>query len=144
MAVVERGWVGVEAERVHGLADLGNRAVQPQVLVGRVDGHQATSWQTGQVRRRLRRSARAWVAAVASWNPQVGQEATHRPASRCSAAGWSPSSTGPGSWAWVMAVSWSQPWWVISFAAAHGSGQLTVSQHWSQVTAMAPSSVGVV
>jgi hypothetical protein len=43
-----------------------------------------------------------------------------------------------------MAASWSQRWWVISAAAAHGSGQLTDAQHWSQVTVVAPSSVGVV
>jgi hypothetical protein len=41
--------------------------------------HQTTSRQTGQARRRLRRSQRAWVRALASWKPQVGQEATQRP-----------------------------------------------------------------
>jgi hypothetical protein len=43
-----------------------------------------------------------------------------------------------------MAGSGSQWWWVIAAAAAQGSGQLTAAKHWSQVTAMAPSSVGVV
>jgi hypothetical protein len=105
--------------------------------------HQVTWWQTGQVRWRLRRSQPAWVRALASWNPQVGQEATHRPATRCS-AGCSPSSTGLTSSTWAMAASWSHWWWVIAAAAAHGSGELTDAQQRSQVTAMAPSSVGVV
>jgi hypothetical protein len=44
----------------------------------------------------------------------------------------------------VIVASWSQRWWVIAAAAAQGSGQLTDAQQRSQVTAMAPSSVGVV
>jgi hypothetical protein len=43
-----------------------------------------------------------------------------------------------------MAASWLQRWWVIAAAAAHGSGQATATKHRSQVTVMAPSSVGVV
>jgi hypothetical protein len=43
-----------------------------------------------------------------------------------------------------MPASGSQWWWVIAVAAAHGSAQLVDCQQWSQVTAMAPSSVGVV
>jgi hypothetical protein len=43
-----------------------------------------------------------------------------------------------------MAASGSHWWWVIAAAAAHGSGQAVEWKHWSQVTAMAPSSVGVV
>jgi hypothetical protein len=48
-------------------------------------GHHGNSWQTGQTRRRLRRWQRAWVRALASWNPHVGQEATQTPWSRCRA-----------------------------------------------------------
>src|SRR6266508_2695422 len=104
-----------------GAEDAGAAATFQQVEFGA--DHQATWWQTGQTRWRLRRSHRAWLVAVASWNPQVGQEATQRPASRCS-AGCSPSSAGPWSSGWVMAWSGSQRWWVISAAAAQGSGQL--------------------
>jgi hypothetical protein len=43
-----------------------------------------------------------------------------------------------------MAASGSQWWWVIAVAAAQGSGLSTDCQQRSQVTAMAPSSVGVV
>jgi hypothetical protein len=43
-----------------------------------------------------------------------------------------------------MAASGSQRWWVIAAAAAHGSGQAVDWKHRSQVTAMTPSSVGVV
>jgi hypothetical protein len=43
-----------------------------------------------------------------------------------------------------MAVSGWQWWWVMAVAAAKGSGQPTDTKHWSQVTAMTPSSVGVV
>ena len=43
-----------------------------------------------------------------------------------------------------MAASGSQWWWVMAAAAAYGSGQLTAAKQRSQVTAMAPSSVGVV
>jgi hypothetical protein len=104
----------------------------------------ASWWQTGQGRWRLRRSQRAWLVALANWKPQVGQDATHWPASRCSAGGWSPSSARSRSSVWAVAASGSQWWWVIAAAAAQGSGQLTAAKHWSQVTAMAPSSVGVV
>jgi hypothetical protein len=141
--LVQRRGRGVPPQPVNGLVELGNRAVQPQASVARPGGHQVTWWQTGQARWRLRRSHPAWVRAVASWNPQVGQEATQRPASRCS-AGSSPSSAAPPSSGWTLAWSGSQRWWVISAAAAHGSGQLTDAKHRSQVTAMAPSSVGVV
>jgi hypothetical protein len=104
----------------------------------------ASWWQTGQGRWRLRRSQRAWLVALANWKPQVGQDATHWPASRCSAGGWSPSSMGPWSSRSTVVGSGSQWWWVIAAAAAQGSGQLVDAKHWSQVTAMAPSSVGVV
>jgi len=61
--------------------------------------------------------AAAWLWALASWNPQAGQEATHRPATKCSAGcSWSgagPRSSGPG-----MAASGSQWWWVMAVAAA--------------------------
>src|SRR5215204_4506012 len=53
--------------------------------------HQTTSLQTGQARRRLRRSQRAWVRAMVSWKPHMGHEATQRPCSRCrvgSGLGW--------------------------------------------------------
>jgi hypothetical protein len=64
-------------------ADVGR--VEEQDLAG---GHHAPSWwQTGQIRRAARRSQRCWVRAVASWNPHEGQDATHRPCSRCSAGG---------------------------------------------------------
>jgi hypothetical protein len=43
-----------------------------------------------------------------------------------------------------MAVSGWQWWWVMAVAAAKGSGQPTDCRQRSQVTAMAPSSVGVV
>jgi hypothetical protein len=43
-----------------------------------------------------------------------------------------------------MVASWSQWWWVISAAAAQGSGHGTDCQQWSQVTAMPLSWVGVV
>jgi hypothetical protein len=43
-----------------------------------------------------------------------------------------------------MAASGWQWWWVIALAAAKGSGQLTAWKQRSQVTAMAPSSAGVV
>jgi hypothetical protein len=141
--MVERRRSGVPAQPIQGPVELLQGAVQPQAPVARTAGHQATSLQTGQVRWRLRRSQRAWLVALASWKPQVGQEATQRPASRCS-AGCSPSSAGLASSAWVVAGSWSQRWWVILAAAAHGSGQVTDAQQRSQVTAMAPSSVGVV
>jgi len=42
-----------------------------------VVGHQAR--QTGQRRRRAVRSARRWLRAQASWQPQAGQAATQRP-----------------------------------------------------------------
>jgi hypothetical protein len=38
----------------------------------------------------------------------------------------------------------SQWWWVMAVAAANGSGQPTDAKQRSQVTAMAPSSPGVV
>jgi len=87
-----RGRADLLAERVdRHAADLGR--VEVQDLAG---GHHAPSWwQTGQTRRAPRRSQRCWLRAVASWNPQEGQEATQMPCSRCSAgagragvAGW--------------------------------------------------------
>jgi hypothetical protein len=86
------GGAGLLAERVdRDAADVGG--VEVQDLAG---GHQAPSWwHTGQMRRAPRRSQRCWLRAVASWNPHDGQDATHRPWSRCSAgaglagmAGW--------------------------------------------------------
>jgi hypothetical protein len=78
------GWAGLfaEAERVdRDAADLGG--IEPEDLAG---GHHWPSWwQTGQTRRAARRSQRSCVRAVASWNPQVGQDATHIRCSRCSA-----------------------------------------------------------
>jgi hypothetical protein len=141
--VVERGGHGVPAQPVRGPVELLQGAVQAQASVARAVVHQVTWWQTGQARWRLRRSQRAWLRALASWKPQVGQEATQRPASRCS-AGCSPFSPGPKSSAAAMAGSGSHWWWVIAVAAAQGSGQATAAKHRLQVTAMAPSLVGVV
>jgi hypothetical protein len=112
-----RGWGDLTHHR-------GGVGVAPQV--GELVAHQATSWQTGQRRRAARRSQRAWLRALASRKPQLRQEATQRPASRCSAGG-SPSSPGLASAGWVLAWVGSQWWWVIAAAAAHGSGQLTAS-----------------
>jgi hypothetical protein len=74
----------LEAKVAHELVEL-----QVQGALG--GRHQATWWQTGQWVRAARRSQRAWLWALASSNPQAGQEATQRPASRCSAGGrsWS-------------------------------------------------------
>jgi hypothetical protein len=143
--VVQQRGHGVAAQPIHGSVEFLDGAVQPQAaVVERVAVHQVSWWQTGQTWRAARRSQRAWLWALASWNPQVGQEATHWPASRCSAAGWSPSSARSAGSGWAMAVSGSQRWWVIAAAAVQGSGQATAAKHRSQVTARAPSSVGVV
>jgi len=55
--------------------ELRQRAVQAQAPVGGA-GHQR---QTGQARRRAVRSARRWLRALASCQPQAGQAATQRP-----------------------------------------------------------------
>jgi len=43
-----------------------------------------------------------------------------------------------------MAARGSQWWWVMAVAATNGSGQATAARQRSQVSVMAPSSVGVV
>jgi hypothetical protein len=77
-------WAGLLAEWVdRDAADLGG--VEPEHVAG---GHQEPFWwHTGQTRRAPRRSQRCWLRAVASWNPHDGQDATHRPWSRCNAGG---------------------------------------------------------
>jgi hypothetical protein len=55
--VVQRSWSGVGAQPVHGSVESATGPSRGQAPVVRVAGHQATSWQTGQVRWRLRRFA---------------------------------------------------------------------------------------
>ena len=94
--VVQQHGHGVAARPIHCSVELLNGTVQPQAaVVELVAVHQVSWWQTGQIWRAARRSQRAWLVALASWKPQVGQEATQRPASGCSAGGHSLSTEGP-------------------------------------------------
>jgi hypothetical protein len=65
------------------------------------------------------------AAGAGELEPARGQEATHHPATRCKAGGWSLFSARPSWWGWVVAGWGSQRWWVIAAAAAQGSGQAT-------------------
>jgi hypothetical protein len=55
----------------------------------RVSCQRPSWWQTGQVRRLARRSQRAWVRALVSRQPQVGQLAIQMPAQQaCDLRRW--------------------------------------------------------